>query len=156
MLTLALTLALSFTSADDLAWLAGQWSGTLTYLDYKDNKTRVTLKTTMECRKTPEGLRYRFDYVEPNGKAVAGDETSVTLDSARQRITVGRDEWTVVGTPGAGRLTIELDGTDAGRAVRFSRTYTLSGDELRIETSARPTDGGTSLVRNTYVLRRIQ
>ena len=79
MLAFLFALTLQAAPAADLAFLAGRWQGTLTYLDYKDNKTHVTLQATLTCTRTDGGLRYRFEYVEPNGKTVAGDETVVTI-----------------------------------------------------------------------------
>ena len=72
-------------------------------------------------------------------------------------VRIGSDEWTVAASSTANRVVLERDGTDAGRAVRFSRSYTLAtADELRIQTTATPVQDGMPLVRNTYILRRIQ
>lgn len=153
LLVLALALTAQATARPDLSFLVGKWSGTLTYLDYKDNKSRVELKATLVCTLVADGLRYQFNYVEPNGKPVQGDETAMTIGADGRTIKIGEDEWTVNAAPAAGRLVVERKGTDAGQPARFVRTYSVDGDELRIETVVTPASG-VSLVRNLYALKR--
>lgn len=155
MLTLLVAVMLQSPPAQDLSLLEGRWSGTLTYLDYKDNKTHVTLQTTLDATRTANELRYRFSYVEPNGKPVTGDETLVVASADGRSIRIGSDEWTITSSA-AGRVVLEREGIDAGRPARFSRSYMIAGDELRIQTTATPAGGDPPVVRNTYVLRRIR
>jgi hypothetical protein len=155
MLTLLLWLSVqtvAATATPDFGFLAGSWSGTLTYLDYKDDTTRQELKVTMTCTVGGDATRYRFLYVEPNGKRVEGDETVITVETDGTHVTIGKERWTVAGRPLSGRVVLERDGNDNGKAVRLSRSYVRNHNELRIVTTATPAGGGQSLVRNTYVL----
>lgn len=156
MFLLLLSLFLQLPAASgtpDFGFLVGSWSGTLTYLEYKDNTTRQELKVTMTCMVTGEATRYRFRYVEPGGKRVDGDETVITVAPDGKHVTIGADTWNVAHRPLGGRIVLERDGTENDKPVRLSRTFVRNGHELRIVTTATPAGGGQSLVRNSYVLR---
>lgn len=155
MLTLLLWLSVqtvAATATPDFGFMAGSWSGTLTYLDYKDNTTRQELKVTMTCTVSDGVTRYRFLYVEPNGKRVEGDETAITVAPDGKQVTIGADRWTVAHRPLDKRIILERDGTDNDKPVRLARSFVRVGSELRIVTTATPASGGQSLVRNSYVL----
>ena len=44
-------------SANALDFLVGNWQGTLTYLDQRDNKSRNTIKATLDVARVGEELR---------------------------------------------------------------------------------------------------
>ena len=144
---------------DDLGFLAGTWSGTLTYLDYADEHTRQTLRASLHCSRTDSAIEYRFSYVEPDGRAVEGDATTLTVDPDGSGLRLGGERWRVTDRRidrdrARYHITAAREGTDADRPAEFRRTWSLEGDTLRIRTEVRLAGKGTSFVRNEHVLSR--
>lgn len=131
--------------------LVGQWDGTLQYLDYQDNTTRTTIRATLDVARAGEALRYQFSYVEPNGRAVAGDVTMVSLSAAGAAVRFNNEEWSV-DSSNATTLRLSRRGTDNNRPARLERTYTRAGQTLRIRTDVYYEGSNVAVTRNEYAL----
>lgn len=148
---------------DDLAFLAGRWEGTLEYLDYKDNQSRVELTTTLRAEPPANGaLRYRFGYVEPNGQKVDGDPVTLTLAEDGAVVRLGDDEaWRVRKrsrdeTKGTFEIEVVRDGEDDDKPARLRRVYRREGDRLTIRAEVTPEGADEPLVRNEYTLLKLR
>lgn len=145
-------------SLDDLALLAGRWEGTLEYLDYKDNNTRVKLATTLRVEPPAGGaLRYRFGYVEPNGKKVDGDPVTLTLAEAGTVVRLGDESWrvdrrSIDETAGSFEIAITRDGEDDDKPAKLRRVFKRQKDVLTIRTEVTPEGAEVPTVRNEYTL----
>ena len=143
---------------DDVEMFAGQWTGTLEYLDYSDNRTRQKLAVSLTSQKSGEGLEYRFSYVEPNGKKVEGDTTRLTLQENGRKLKINEEEWRVADIKrDAGRkleVVLTRQGMDNKKPAELRRSWIRARDTLTIRTEARTDKEEKSLVRNEYVLQK--
>ncbi|MBX7102679.1 MAG: hypothetical protein K1X57_01265 [Gemmataceae bacterium] len=138
---------------DDLSRLVGNWSGTLEYLDYTDDKSRSRLNTTLTCKLLGTELQTAFSYVEPSGKVVGGTPTTWALTAEGTRIRIGTEEWTVQSrTDSDWELT--RDGTDNNKPAVIRRIVNVEGNSLRIRTDIHYSGSKGSLTRNEYILTR--
>lgn len=143
-------------SPKDLLPLVGKWTGSLTYLDYQDNQTEVTLHTVIEYKMENERLNYTVEFVEPSGKIVNGSgflqiplsQTLLFDGTAYSLVSVDRrgKKWNEM------RLT--TTGKDNNRPATIERTLTLDDSELILETRVTYTGQANSFVRNTYRFRK--
>ncbi len=143
-------------SANALDFLVGNWQGTLTYLDQRDNKSRNTIKATLDVTRVGEELRYQLSSVDPNGAPTAGEPTIVSVGPA-DTVRFGKEDWRVVSTrrsPGRGSTEMRLGrtGTDNAKQARIERIYTRDGSTLRVRTEILPEEQGPRIIRNEYVL----
>jgi hypothetical protein len=140
----------------DFAFLVGEWEGKLEYLDYKDNKSRVTLGVTMSARAAGGGVEYAFVYTEPNGSKVEGKPT--LLRGAPGLARFGEEEWQLLRAEADAaarhyQVALTRQGSDGGRPASLRRTFAFKDGELRIRNEARAEGSGDYTLRNEYTLR---
>jgi hypothetical protein len=143
----------------DLDFLVGKWVGTLEYLDYKDDRTKQTIKASLDCSAKDDGVAYRFSYVEPNGKALTGDSVKLTIAATGTSLLVNDEPWTVAATSidkneRLWKVTFDRNGMENGKLAKLRRTLILNSDILTIRTEVQRDEGDKSLVRNEYVLKK--
>ena len=66
----------------DLSKLAGEWTGSLTYTDYSDDKSKVTLSTDLTIVDKNGKLKFRYVYTEPGG----GEEDPLRINVIKSKI----------------------------------------------------------------------
>lgn len=150
------------TMPDDIAAtvsnaLAGDWSGTLDYRDYRKD-TRETLPTLMQS----DGKLISWTFDDGPDKIVRSSETWV-LDAAGRTVTIttGKNApelWRVVEartTAEGASLTIVLEGesVENGRTGFARKILTRDGNRLRITKQTRVA-GEPFLMRQSYELRQ--
>ncbi len=143
-------------SANALDFLVGNWQGTLTYLDQRDNKSRNTIKATLDVARVGEELRYQLSSVDVKGAPSPGESTVVSVGPG-DTVRFGKEDWRVVSTRrSAGRGSTEMrlgrTGTDNDKQARIERIYTRDGSTLRVRTEILPEAQGPRIIRNEYVL----
>src|SRR5215218_1885893 len=117
----------------DLLPLTGaQWTGTLTYLDYRSDK-KVSIPSTLTVTQSAEDKRsWVFDYKYPDEPKADGKET-VTLSRDGQAVNDGRvTERTKLPDGGLIIVTVKR-GRDNDRDAVFRYTYTLSAKNFSIK-----------------------
>lgn len=140
---------------DDFAFLVGTWEGELTYLDYGDDTTRVTLATRVAFRRDGDVLRFTYRYLEPDGREVS-DEGTVAVD-ADGRVTFGPETYALVASEDGGEVwtrRLVRRGTDNDRPVEVMRVVSREDDRLTLTKEIRPEDA-PAFERNRYTLRRV-
>ena len=133
--------------------MEGAWTGTLTYLDYQDNETRVSLPTEVEFTPTNDGLSYTFVYTEPSGATVA-DEGELRLESGGG-VSMGDTEFQVQdfeldGQGHLGRLVLSQRGTDGDRPSLLVRTIRVERDRMSMIQEVLPDGDTVRFTRNEY------
>ncbi|MEO0557689.1 MAG: S41 family peptidase [Bacteroidota bacterium] len=106
-----------------LADLAGDWAGTLTYTDYQDDASQVTLTTAATVEAVPGGAQLVISFIEPNGSP--GGTTLLTLRDGAVAFEYDGLAWTELEREVGGdsfRLVIEREGTDNNRAATLRHT----------------------------------
>lgn len=144
---------------DDLDFLAGKWAGSLEYLDYADGRTRQRLEASLDARRAGGAIEYKFSYVEPNGKAVAGDPVKLTLQQDGTQLRLNDETWRVAGKTADARtgqreVVLVRAGTDGKKPAELKRTLTFANATLSIRTEVKPETAEKAFVRNEYVLKK--
>lgn len=151
--------ALAPPPADPLApfrVLVGRWAGELTYLDYADDATRVTLGMRTTVREDAGALILSTVYTEPDGREVGGGDVRFVPGSDPSRLTYGAAEWRVVSreaAPGRLALVVERDGDDNDRPGTIRLTLTVGPGAWQVVKDVRYSGMETFFERNRSVLR---
>lgn len=146
----------SAAQVSDFEGMVGAWDGTLTYLDYGDNETRVSLETSVVYTADPAGLDFEFAYTEPNGEIIRDEGTLRVLDDGR--VGMGMEAFQVqqreVRGPTDLLIVMTRRGTDNDRPGMVWRTIQIEGDVLTIRQEVL-LDGTTDrFTRNEYRFQR--
>lgn len=161
-LTLTLTSALAALAipqtarltAEDLRRLTGaQWTGTLSYLDYRSNK-KTTIQSSLKVTRV-EGNEssWLFEYTYPaepkaNGRRVVKLEEGGTVidgETIVERTRLDGDAFKVV---------TEKRGKDNDRDALFRYTYTFGASSFSILKEVRPEGASEFFERNRYSWHR--
>lgn len=131
-----------------LAFLNGNWKGTLVYTDYQDDKTQVTLPTWVSF--TPKGNKIEgaYLYQEPNGKPVF-QTSEVRVNAAKIRFIFDEDGFEVK-EKGENSLLLVCQGEDNYRKAEIHKKYEWKNQQLTITKLVKYAGENTFFVRNTY------
>lgn len=154
-------------AADPLApyrLLVGDWAGTLTYTDYRDDRARVELGvriTVAEARDSTgaPALRLAYRYTEPDGRAVEGGTGLLVPGPDPARLSFGGSTWAVVARETAGgalRLVVSQESEDNDRRATVRETLTADGTSWTLVKEVRYAGTGAFFERHTYALRRAE
>ena len=127
-------------SIEDFAFLTGSWDGALEYLNYGDDKTRVSLPTRAVYSHQEDHIAYRFIYTEPNGEEVQG-EGSIRVAGGNRVMFNGASHKLVSRT---------LDHATNVFEVRITRMGQDNDRDAQIDHLIQSKDGTLSITR--YVL----
>ncbi|MBC6989111.1 DoxX family protein [Hymenobacter sp. BT491] len=132
--------------------LRNDWTGTLTYLDYRTQKP-VTLPTTLSATQTaPRQLTLAFTYRESATRSVQGQDTLVF--SADGREITWSSKLRVVAkttsTPQGLHLVLEGPGMDDNKPCTIRKTIDLSEQHWSVVKEVKYQDGLQYFVRNLY------
>ena len=140
----------------DLAGLPGNWIGQLTYTDYKDDKTQVTLPTKLEIMMVNDSLRFQYSYTESNGKVVK-DNGDMSIYNDGKQLFYDDHEFDVMAVRRKGdRLTIigERDGTDNDKEAIIRETFIIGPGVFNIVKEVKYETAEKFFVRNQLQLRK--
>jgi len=148
----------------DLGAAAGDWTGTLTYTDYRDDASRTTLPVTVTASTVTDptfgapALLFGIAYREPDGTP-AGSDRAILTPLPDEPDTIGYDleRWHQLDGESSATgfsYTFEREGEDNDRPALIRHTITLDGDRLtnRKDVCYEGTD--TFFERNTIDLMR--
>ena len=139
---------------DDLQVLTGvQWSGTLTYLDYRSNK-KVSIPTNLIVRPNGEDKwSWVFEYRYPD-EPKANSEEIVTLSKDGKTIN-GEVVLERISLPDRTvRFVTEKKGEDNNSPAVIRFTYSLSAKTFSIKKEVRYEDENQFFERNEYFWKR--
>lgn len=153
LLTLAVPLAPKIADADLLRLTGAQWTGTLTYLDYRSNK-KVSIPSTLTVTRSAENKRaWVFDYKYPDEPKADGKETITVSKDGR----IINDETVTERAKlpgGALRIVTEKKGRDNDRDAVFRYTYLLSAKSFSIKKEVRYEGAAEFFERNEFSWKR--
>jgi len=139
---------------DDLQLLTGpQWSGTLTYLDYRSNQ-KVSIPANLTVRPNGEDKwSWVFEYKYPDEpKANNGEIVRLSKDGTTMNGEVAV-ERTIL-TDSTVRFVTEKKGTDNNRSALIRFTYSLNAKSFSIKKEIRYEDENQFFARNEYSWKR--
>lgn len=138
----------------DLRLLTGaQWTGTLTYLDYRSNK-KVSIPSTLTVTRSAEDKRsWVFDYKYPD-EPKADEKETVTISKDGRAIN-GETVTERTKLPGGTlRIVIEKKGRDNDRDAVFRFTYLLNAKSFSIKKEVRYEGTAEFFERNEFSWKR--
>ena len=140
--------------AGDLRRLTGtQWTGSLTYLDYRSNK-RVSIPSNLTVTQSAgDDMSWVFEYQYPdepkaNGKravTITGGGTLIGGEEVIERTTLDGD---------ALRIVTEQAGSDNDREALFRHTYLLAPSSFSIKKEVRYEGTTAFFERSRYSWKR--
>lgn len=144
-----------------IAALAGQWTGTLEYRDYRSER-RVTLPTKLLVTQSASVLEFAYEYDDGPGKTVRSRDR-VTIDASAATYRVQNSDGTYDATFainglagfGKGSDTVVLigKGTENDAPVDLRITLSVTPKQITMERESRKA-GEEWMFRNRYVLTR--
>ncbi|MEM1055807.1 MAG: S41 family peptidase [Bacteroidota bacterium] len=135
--------------------LAGDWAGTLTYTDYQDDTSRVTLTTSAEAEAVRGGIQITVSFVEPDGSS--GGMGATTILDGGASITYNGESWQEISrtvTDEGFRLVIQREGDDNDRPATIRHTITLDGDVMTDRKQVRYNGTDAFFERNEFRFTR--
>ena len=145
--------------------LVGDWVGTLTYTDYQDDESRVTLPLTASATaiRDPDldadGLQLVIAFTEPDGSS-GGTGSAILTPLPDEANVFGYDgeRWPLVqylSTEGLIQYVIERDGEDNSRPARIRHTITYRDGVLTDQKEVRYEGTEAFFERNTFRFTRL-
>jgi hypothetical protein len=135
------------------------WEGELTYLDYGDNATLVTLPAWLLVQRSDDGasLELSFLFEEPDGSTVEGGERFFETPDG---LFFG-DLWQVESrevqaSDGSHRLVLRREGLDDERPATLLTTVEQAGDRLTVTRTVRYGPDSERFQRNRFEFRRVR
>ena len=140
--------------AEDLRRLAGaEWTGTLTYLDYRANKKVSILSNLTVSQSVGDTLSWVFEYKYPD-EPKANSKRTVTINDVG---TVFNGETVLERTSlddGTLKIVTEQTGSDNDRRALFRYTYLLGPSNFSITKEVRVEGATEFFERNQYSWKR--
>lgn len=150
------------TAPVDLALLEGAWEGTLEYLDYQDNTTRIEVPASLTVTATasrggPGATEATFDFRTRELSGVAGDEQLLLRYFPTEGLVEFGGNWAVTiaeADPEAALIRLVFTGTgeDDGRPGLIRQTIERRGSTLNLLKEVRYEDTTDFIVRSQYLL----
>ena len=140
----------------DFEGLLGHWKGTLTYLNYADDKTNFTLETQLKSIVEGNEIKMSFSYIEPNGEIVEGHE-KIEVSERKGKWYINK-KWKVLSfdtNENGWVLLLEIRGKDNNRKSTMQRKVTFATSSLRIEKQVRYDGTDRFFQRHIYELESI-
>jgi hypothetical protein len=78
---------------DDLAFLAGHWSGHMEFLEYKDDSTIVKFSSGLDFERKKDKYEYVFSYTQSNGNKVYNIKN--ILEVKKNKLIINNEEWDI-------------------------------------------------------------
>ena len=150
-------LSLVFLSANALSQgktffqtVEGKWQGTLEYLDYSDGKSRVSLKTIITFKSSPDGNSAEVATVYDDFGKIIKNTDVARIDAAAKKYFEDKDEYAVESIAD-GKIVLLGSGQDGEKVEPIRKTITYSGDTLTILKETKT----PWQFRHVYTLRRV-
>lgn len=145
-------------NAKELNDLAGNWEGNLEYLDYQDEKSKITLKLRAIVGVVNGKVSQQTVYIEPNGKEVKGGG-SYALSTDGTRILEEKMMWTITKNTFDKRSKIrtivyQTKWKDNDRNADLRETLLIGANEFSVTKEVRYENTSKFFVRNSHTYQR--
>jgi C-terminal processing protease CtpA/Prc len=128
----------------------GKWQGTLEYLDYSDEKSRVSLKTLIEFKPFADGNSAEVVTIYDDFGKVIKDQDFEKIDVAAKKYFEGKNEFTIESIAD-GKIVLLGSGQDGKKIEPIRKTITYTNDTLTILKETKT----PWQFRHIYTLKRI-
>ncbi len=145
-------------SPSELEQMTGQWEGTLTYTDYRDDTATSTLKCKMNGAWTGKKGIINIGFTEPNGEVIY-DKSSLKLLKQGKRMKFENkvyeiDSFEQNENSGGWELSMSRSGKDNNRKAKIKQRISYSATVLAITKEVKYDNTANFFVRNTYLFKR--
>lgn len=155
-LSLGLLMQPTEVTKEHLQVFEGEWSGSLTYLNYGDDATLVTLplKTEAYMDTKGKGVRFNYYFTEPGGGIEERKDRLYFKDGK----LMFSGKWEIVSSDANDlqNWTMELkkSGKDNNKDSDFKETITVTPNKITVTKMVKYHDGDEFFMRNQYVFER--
>ena len=142
-------------TTEHLKVFEGEWTGTLSYLNYADDKKMVDLTLKMEATFDGKSLKFDYFYNEGNGRIekrngnfkLKGDQVIFNGKWKKEKAYIqGLDQW---------QLFLSSEGKDNNRPALFKKHVEVSPNEIVVTKMVKYLDAdGDYFLRNKHVFKR--
>ena len=150
-------LSLFFLSANALSQgktffqtVEGKWQGTLEYLDYSDNKSRVSLKTIITFKPAADGNSAEVSTIYDDFGKIIKDQDVEKIDAAAKKYFEDKTEFAIESIAD-GKIVLLGSGQDGEKVEPIRKTITFSNDTLTILKETKT----PWQFRHVYTLKRV-
>lgn len=155
--TIFLSLAFIFNqdlTSDHLKVYSGEWNGTLTYLNYGDDKTMVDLSVRMVANYDKGRLKFDYFYNEGDGRV---EKRTGTFKITKSKILYN-GSWTLdeseITDLQHWKLTMSSKGKDNNRKASFKQTVEVSPERIVYIKMVQYEGESVYFMRNRHVFER--
>ncbi len=142
----------------DLSPLLGNWTGTLSYLDYSDDSSRVVLDARMTARVDDGVFKMKTTVAEQNGTEQTTESTWSVSKDGRKMVLDGKS-WFVSDkktTDNGTTIVFQAPGLDNNKPAQIMNVlYIGHGDSCIWRKQVLYDGGGHEFVRNEYRFGRV-
>ena len=132
----------------------GEWTGSLTYLNYGDDATLVTLPLKSEASLDAKGVRFVYYFTEPGGRI---EERKDRLYFKENQLMFS-GKWDIVASKAQDlqnwSMELKKTGMDNNKKSDFKETITVTPDKITVTKMVKYHDGEEYFMRNQYVFER--
>ncbi|MEQ8713142.1 MAG: hypothetical protein RIC80_08990 [Cyclobacteriaceae bacterium] len=140
-------------TTDNLNAIVGEWTGTLTYLNYRDDKTLVTLPVEVTATNAGKSIDLIMIFEEPGG----GTERRTDKIKLKKNQIVFSGDWDLGGATvqdnNHWEVEMSKEGMDNNLKSDFLQIMKVTNDDILITKKVRYR-GGEFFMRNEYKLKR--
>ena len=141
-------------TTDHLMVIEGEWSGTLTYLNYSDDKTMVTLPMEMKATNAGKAIDLAMSFTEPGGG----------VEKRTDRIKLKKNRMFFSGDWDLGKATVQSlttwevemsqEGMDNRLKADIVQVMKITDSDILITKKVRYRSEPEYFIRNEYKLKR--
>jgi len=154
LLSIGLFLQPNEVSNDHLAVFEGKWTGSLTYLNYEDDATRVTLPLEAEATFGDKGVSFVYLFTEPSGGIEK--RTDRLYFKGEKLHFSGR--WEIVSSSAKDlenwSMELKKTGKDNNKDSDFKETIEVTPSKITVTKMVKYKEGGDYFMRNQYIFKR--
>lgn len=139
---------------DHLEIFKGDWEGNLTYLNYGDDKTLVTLPVKLVATFGEKGLKFEYFYTEPGG---AIEKRTGKFELRGEKVYYN-GRWELVSTDVQDKehWTMELksSGKDNNRKADFQKTIVVTASKITVTKKVKYEGTDAFFMRNQHTFEK--
>jgi hypothetical protein len=141
-------------TTDNLTAIEGEWTGTLTYLNYRDDKTLVSLPVEIIATNAGKSIDLVMIFTEPGG----GSERRTDKIKLKKKQIVFSGDWDLgeskVEDLNNWEVEMSKEGIDNNLKANFLQIMKVSADDILITKKVRYRGEEDYFMRNEYKLKR--
>ena len=137
---------------EDLEMLLGDWSGSLTYIDYGSNQP-YTMPANLIVKQGENKYRFTLIFEYPN-EPKANSKGKITVSKNGEQLNKKAVKSKQILSNGQVQITTEYHGKDNNKKALIRNLYILGSNQFIIRKEVKSENSDTWLKRNEYKFKR--